>query len=147
MGVYNYNPNAIQTAAQVDIVTSNNTTWADSFQFDPPGMTGFPPPPYSPFGVSPTWSFFNQNFRMDVKTNINATGPIASWTSSNNQIVVDDVNNRILHMNIPESQYSLDGMVPGTYIYDFIMYDGSSPPIRIMLMKGKFTLQAGITGG
>ena len=25
-------------------------------------------------------------------------------------------------MNVPESQYSLLGMVPGTYLYDFIMY-------------------------
>lgn len=144
MSVYKYNPNAIQTAAEVDLVTSNNVTWNDSFQFDPPGMTGFPPPPYWPAGASgPTWTFQNQNFVMNVKTNINASGPIASWTSSNNQIVVDDVANRVLHMNIDDSQFSALGMVPGTFIYEFIMFDGSIPPIRVMLMKGKFALQPG----
>ena len=72
----------------MDVVTSNNTTWQDAFQFDPPNAV--------PGVTGPTWTFQNQNFRMDVKTNINATGPIASWTSSNNQIIVQDVNNRIL---------------------------------------------------
>ena len=137
--IYNQNPNAIQTASQVDVVTANNVTWEDAIQFDPPGAV--------PGVTGPTWTFQNQNFRMDVKTNINATGPIASWTSSNNQIIVQDINNRILSMNVPESQYSLLGMVPGTYLYDFIMYDGSVPPIRVMLMRGKFVLQEGITGG
>lgn len=137
MPIYNYNPNAIQTAASVDVVTANNVTWEDAFQFDPPvaGVTGV------------TWTFVGQSFRMDVKTNINATGPIASWTSVAGQIVVQDVINRILNMNVAESQYTADGMVPGTYIYDFIMVDGSTPPIRIMLMRGKFDLRAGITGG
>jgi hypothetical protein len=148
MSVYQYNPNAVQTASQVDLVTSNNVTWEDAFQFDPPAVAGQPPPPYWPYGVTgPTWTFQNQNFRMDVKTNINASGPIASWTSSAGQIVVDDVVNRILNMNVPESQYSLTGMVPGTYIYDFIMFDNSVPPIRVMLMQGQFKLRAGITGG
>lgn len=148
MGVYNYNPNAVQTASSVDIVTANNTTWNDAFQFDPPPQPGQPLPPYFPAGATgPTWTFQNQNFRMDVKTNINASGPIASWTSSNNQIIVDDVVNRILHMNVPETQFSTNGMVPGTYLYDFIMFDGSVPPIRTMLMRGKFVLQEGITGG
>ena len=148
MSVYKYDPNAVATAASGDLVTSTNTTWQDGFQFDPPAVPGQPPPPYWPFGVTgPTWTFQNQNFRMDVKTNINATGPIASWTSSNNQIIVDDITNRILHMNVPETQFSINGMVPGTYIYDFIMFDNSSPPIRVMLMQGKFRLREGITGG
>ena len=139
MPIYYQDPNSVQTASPVDLVTANNVTWEDAFQFDPPngipGVTG------------PTWTFQNQNFRMDVKTNINATGPIASWTSSAGQIIVQDVVNRILSMNVPESQFPLNGMVPGTYIYDFVMFDGSVPPIRVMLMKGKFKLQAGITGG
>ena len=148
MPIYHTDTSNVQTAADVDLVTSTNTTWQDSFQFDPPGVTGQPPPPYWPQGASgPTWGFSGQNFRMDVKTNINASGPIASWTSSASQIVVQDYANRILSMNVPESQYPLNGMVPGTYIYDFIMFDNSVPPIRVMLMKGKFKLQAGITGG
>jgi hypothetical protein len=148
MGVYKIDTDAVQTAAEVDIVTSTNTTWADALQFDPPPVPGGPPTPYWPEGASgPTWTFTNQNFRMDVKTDINASGPIASWTSSNNQIVIDDPINRVLHMNVPESQYPLNGMVPGTYIYDFVMFDGSIPPIRVMLMQGKFKLQPGVTGG
>jgi hypothetical protein len=148
MPVYYNDPNVVQTASSVDLVTSNNTTWEDAFQFDPPPVPGGPPSPYWPQGASgPTWTFQNQNFRMDVKTNINASGPIASWTSSAGQIVVTDPINRILNMNVPESQYPLTGMVPGTYIYDFIMFDGSIPPIRVMLMQGKFKLRAGVTGG
>ena len=148
MGIYGIDTSRVQTAADVDLTTSTNTTWADAFQFDPPPVPGGPPTPYWPQGASgPTWGFSGQNFRMDVKTNINASGPIASWTSSDNQIVVDDPVNRVLHMNVPESQYVFQGMVPGTYIYDFIMFDGSVPPIRVMLMQGKFKLQAGVTGG
>ena len=32
-------------------------------------------------------------------------------------------------------------------LFDFIMFDGSIPPIRVMLMQGTFKLQPGITGG
>jgi hypothetical protein len=138
-------PYGVATAARVDLVTSVNTTYEDAFQFDPPAVPGQPPPPYYPGGATgPTWTFLNQNFRMDLKTNINASGPSLTLTSSDGQIVVDDVINRILHFNVPESAISL---VPGTYIYDFIMYDGSIPPIRVMLMQGKFYLQPGVTGG
>jgi hypothetical protein len=151
MGIYGIDTDRVQTAASVDFVTSNNTTWTDSVQFDPPPVPGGPPTPYWPQGASgPTWGFVGQNFRMDVKTNINASGPIASWFSTGvtgGQIVVDDPVQRILHMNVPESQYVTDGMVPGSYIYDFIMFDGATPPVRVMLMRGKFKLQAGVTGG
>jgi hypothetical protein len=148
MGVYGIDTNRVQTAASVDVVTSTNTTWTDAFQFDPPGPTGGPYPPYWPQGASgPTWGFSGCSFRMDVKTNINASGPIASWSSPSGQIVIDDPVQRILHMNVPESQYITDVMVPGTYLYDLIMIDGSVPPIRVMLMQGRFKLQAGVTGG
>jgi hypothetical protein len=151
MGIYKIDTDNVQTAASVDLVTSTNTTWTDAFQFDPPGATGMPPPPYWPEGATgPTWGFSGQNFRMDVKTNINASGPIASWWSTGTtggQIVVIDPVNRILNMNVPESQYVTNGMVPGSYLYDFLMFDGSIPPVRTMLMRGKFLLKAGITGG
>ena len=148
MSIYYNDPNKVATAAQVDLVTSTNTTWEDAFVFDPPAVPGQPYPPYWPNGVSgPTWTFLNQNFRMDLKTNINASGPIASWTSSAGQIVVTDPINRILNMNVPENQYPLNGVIPGTYLYDFIMFDNSVPPIRVMLMQGKFKLQPGISGG
>lgn len=148
MPIWYNDPNKVATASDVDLFTSTNTTWQDAFEFDPPAVPGQPYPPYWPNGVSgPTWTFLGQNFRMDIKTNINASGPIASWTSSAGQIVVTDPINRILNMNVPESQYPLNGVVPGTYLYDFIMFDGSVPPIRVMLMQGKFKLQPGISGG
>lgn len=139
-------PYGVATAARVDIVTSTNATWEDAFQFDPPPVVGQPPPPYYPGGGSgPAWGFTGQNFRMDLKTNLNASGPSLTLTSAAGQIVVDDLVNRILHMNVPESL--LAGLVPGTYLYDFVMFSGDIPPIRVMLMQGKFYLQPGITGG
>ena len=60
-------------------------------------------------------------------------------------IVVDDPINRILHSDVPESVLAV--LVPGSYLFDFVMIDGSTPPIRTMLMQGKFVLQEGITGG
>ena len=146
MGVYRNNPYGISTAAIVDIVTSTNTTWQDAFQFDPPAMTGCPPPPYWPCGATgPTWTFNGVSFRMDLKTNINASGPILSLESPNGYFVVDDPINRILNSDVPESVLAV--LVPGSYLFDFIMIDGSTPPIRTMLMQGKFVLQEGITGG
>ena len=145
-----WGPVAAPTSARVDIVTPSNATWEDGFQFDPPAVTGAAPPPYYPPGslTGPTWGFSGQNFRMDIKTNINASGPSLTLTGPNGtigQFVVDDPVNRILHANVPESV--LAALVPGSYIYDFIMFDNSSPPIRVQLMHGYFTVSPGITGG
>ena len=150
MGVIRNNPYGISTAAIVDIITANNATWQDAFQFDPPvstGPFGGPTPPYYPNGATaPTWGFTGVSFRMDIKTNINASGPALTLQSSAGQFVIDDYTNRILHANVPESLFQAV-MTPGTYIYDFIMCDGSTPTVRTMLMQGKFILQEGITGG
>ena len=136
----------IPTAAIVNITTADNVTFEDAYQFDPPAVPGQPLPPYYPAGgTGPTWGFTGQNFRMDIKTNLNASGPSLTLTSAAGQIVVDDFTNRILHFNVPETIFS--GLIPGTFLYDFIMFDGSVPPIRVMLMQGKFYLQHGITGG
>ena len=141
------NPYGIPTAAIVDIITSNNTTWQDAFQFDPPTMTGCPPPPWYPCGgTGPTWGFTGMSFRMDIKTNLNASGPSLTLLSSAGQFVIDDYTNRILHSNVSESILQAV-LTPGTYIYDFIMCDGSTPTVRTMLMQGKFVLKEGITGG
>ena len=36
------------------------------------------------------------------------------------------------------------GLVPGCYDWDFVMYDGSNPPVRVMLMEGEFVLKEGV---
>lgn len=161
MPVWRNNPWALATAASVDIVTANNVTWTDSFQFDPPGVTGQPPPPYWPQGATgPTWTFAGQSFRLDIKAYVD--GPTALLSMDSGQVpnvqvfnVIDSVN-RILAMNVPEG--TIDGttmatgctgagLIPGEYFYDLIMYDTEVPSVRTMLMRGKFVLQAGITGG
>lgn len=142
------------TSAHVDIATANNETWVDAFQFDPPCG------PYGYFNAGggycyatgtsgntfPFWNFSGQNFRLDIKGNRGQTGPLLSVTSAAGEIIVDDYGNRILHFNVPETVLQA-ALVPGDYIYDFIMFDGSTPPIRIALMHGKFVLADGITGG
>lgn len=131
-------------SAKVDIVVSNNATFNDSFQFDPP----WPPGITGATGVTGTnWTFVGQNFRMDVKGNkFTQPNPLASFTSVAGQIVVDDPIQRVLHFNVPESVVQAS-LIPGSYQYDFIMYDGSNPPIRVQLMHGSFRVDEGITGG
>jgi len=96
-----------------------------------------------------------QNFRLDIKGNRGQTGPLLSITSPN-QIIVQDPINRVLNFNVPPAVLTgLTGMtgatgvglVPGEYEYDFLMYDGSSPPVEVMLMDGKFYLKHGVSGG
>lgn len=138
----------IDTAARVDIVVANNVTWQDPIQFDPPTDNDADDPQTNDLDADdtvPAWTFVGQNFRLDIKGN--REGPVLlSITSGAGQIVVDDAVNRILHFNVPEATLNA-ALLPGKYIYDFIMFDNSSPPIRIMLMQGKFTLTLGITGG
>ena len=69
-----------------------------------------------------------------------------SLTSAAGQIVVDDTVNRILHFNVPEATLTAV-LIPGEYTYDLVMYDNSSPPVRIQLMHGCFRVEEGITGG
>ena len=130
------------SSANVKIVTQNNVTFADAFQFDPPptGLTG------QTGATGAQWNFVGQNFRLDIKGNLEQTTPLLSLTSGAGEIVVDDATLRILHFNVPESVLAA-ALVPGTYIYDFIMYDNSVPAIRIPLMHGKFVVNDGITGG
>ena len=151
------------TSARVEIATSSNSTWADAFQFDPPwGTTGYCGGGYSYAaigGTGPTWGFSGQNFRLDVKGNRGQTGPLLSINSqpvNSTLIVVDDPVNRILHFNVPEAVLgggtgatgaTGQGLIPGEYVYDFVMYDNSNPPVRIVLMYGRFVVINGITGG
>lgn len=123
------------SSANVDIAVANNATMNDAFQFDAPvpGVTG------------PAWSLSGQSFRLDVKPN-HEQATLLSITSAAGQIITDDVALRILHFNVPETVIAA-ALVPGTYIYDLIMFDGSVPPVRVPLMHGRFVVTDGITGG
>ena len=121
------------TAARIDIVTPDNTTWTDAFQFGIQGDT--------------SWSFTAQNFRLDIKGNkYTQSVALLSLTSGAGQIVVQDAVQRILQMNVPEATLT-GSLVPGEYQYDLIMYDGSLPAVRIALMYGEFKLVHGVSGG
>lgn len=142
-----------QTSAHVDIVTSNNATFNDAFQFDPPPWwlttTGATAPPGATY---PTWGLSGQNFRMDVKGWRGQTGPYVSFNSTGStgvtgsQIQINDSVNRVIQFNVPEGVIQ-NALLPGKYLYDLIMYDQSSPPIRVQLMHGEFKVTDGITGG
>lgn len=121
------------TSARVDIVTGNNVTWADAFQFGVLGDT--------------SWNLTGQNFRLDIKGNkFTQSAALLSLTSGAGQIVVLDAVQRIIQFNVPEATLTAV-LVPGEYEYDLVMYDASNPVVRIALMYGKFKLYEGVTGG
>jgi hypothetical protein len=121
------------TAARVDIITPDNTTWTDAFQFGIQGDT--------------SWSFTGQSFRLDIKGNKYVqTVALLSLLSASGQMVVQDPVQRILQMNVPEATLT-GSLVPGEYQYDLIMFDTSVPPVRIALMYGNFKLVHGVSGG
>lgn len=124
------------SSAHIDLVAAQNATFADAIQFDPPvpGVTG------------PSWSLSGQSFRMDIAANYEANTALLSITSAAGQIVVDDVTERTIHFNVPEATLQA-ALIPGDYVYDLIMFDGSSPSIRVQLMHGTFTLADAVTGG
>ena len=145
------------TAAKVVIVTNTNVTWEVSWHFDPPGPTGCMPS-WCYGGTGTDWSLDGMNFRMDIKGNRGMTGALLSIvgpTGGSNAFQIQDANNRIVSSSVPDTVLSGaasmvgvtgQGLIPGNYVYDFIMYDGASPPNRIMLMYGPFILNLGITG-
>ncbi len=119
-----------QTAACVDIVAANTVTLQDAFQFGTLGDI--------------SWSFTGQNFHVEVKASRDDAAALASWTSGAGTIVVDDVVQRVLHFNVPES--AIQAALPcGEYVYDLVMYDGSAPPIRVLLMQGNLFVKQGVT--
>lgn len=118
------------TAALVDCTISNNATWSDAFMFGVVGDT--------------SWDFVGQNFKLEVKASHNDTTPLATFTSAGGTIVVDDLVQRVLHMNVPDTTIQTSLPV-GQYVYDLIMFDGSSPAIRVQLMTGHLFIQQGVT--
>ena len=120
------------TRALVDIEIENNSTWIDAFQFGVVGDT--------------SWSLTGQNFRLDVKGNRDQVSALLSITSGAGTIVVDDVIQRAIHFNVPETAIAA-ALPPGEYVYELMMYDNSSPAIRVPLMGGTLRVKQGITGG
>jgi hypothetical protein len=118
------------SSARVKIVTPDNATFQEAYQFDDDTDT--------------SWTFSNKTFRMDIKANREATTTLLSLTSGASQIIVDDVALRILHFNVPEATLTA-AMPAGEYVYDLIMIDADT--IRTPLMHGEFVLDHGVTGG
>lgn len=123
------------SSAHVKIVTADNATFNEAYQFDAP-VAGVPPP---------TWTLY-PNFRLDIKGYMDQSAPLLSITSASSQIIVDDPVQRVIHFNVPETVLTAV-LVPGKYIYDLIMFDNSVPAVRVPLMHGEFILTDGVTGG
>lgn len=119
-----------QTASVVNITTGDNQTLADAFQFGTVGDT--------------SWSFTGQSFKMDIKASRDDTTPLLELTSAGGTIGIDDVVQRVLHLNVPDTTIQAD-LPCGEYVYDLIMFDGSVPPLRVPLMQGKLFVKRGVT--
>ena len=119
----------IPSAAQVDIIYANNSTFQDAMQF---GL------------ATDTWTLTGQSFVMDIKASRDDATPLITLTSASGQIVIDDAINRVIHFNVPDTVMSAALQV-GKYVYDLIMEDTSTPPIRIPLMQGHFYVGQGVT--
>jgi hypothetical protein len=119
------------TAARVNIEIANNATMQDAFMFGTAGDT--------------SWSFSGQTFKMEIKANKYDVTPILTWTSGTGEIVVDDVVQRILHFNVPDTVI-LASLPVAEYQYDLIMLDASTPAIRVPLMSGEIKVRQGVTG-
>lgn len=116
------------TAARVNMTVYNNASWTDAFQFGVSGDT--------------SWSFTGCSFHMDVKGSKDDASALLSLTTANSRIVVDDVVQRILNLNVTESVLAA-ALVPGEYVYDLVMIDGSS--VRTVLQKGEVCVKQGVT--
>lgn len=119
-----------QTSAYVNIFADNNVTLQDAFQFGTVGDT--------------SWDFTGQSFKLEVKASRDDVAPLLTLQTSDSSIIVDDIAQRVLHLNLSEA--ALQAALPvGEYVYDLVMFDGSSPPIRVGLMQGRFVLKQGVT--
>lgn len=123
------------SSAHVKLSAAKNATFMEALQFDPPAA-----------GVLPsTWTLY-PNFRMDIKAYLEQTPALVSLTSASGQIVIDDAVQRLIHFNVPE-MILFPTLSVGEYVYDLIMFDNSSPALRVPLMHGPFVLTDGVSGG
>lgn len=122
------------TSAHVDLAIDNNVTWSDAFQFGTPGDT--------------SWSFTNMTFTLEVKRSRYDASPLLSISSSvvstTGYIAIDDPIQRALHVTVPYTTIRAD-LTNGEYVYDLVMADNSSPPVRTALMHGKLCVGQGVT--
>lgn len=121
------------TSAPTNLVIDNNSTWMDAFQFGKPD--------------DPTWTLDNQGFELDVQLSPYDEVPLLSLSTGNGRIVVDDTIQRVIHFNVDPDAIKAS-LSPGTYVYDLVMVDESSPlppAIRVLLMHGRLTVTQGVT--
>lgn len=118
------------TAARVNLSVANNGTWQDAFQIGVVGDT--------------TWDLNGQSFIMEVKASVDDVAPLLTISTALGSIVVDDVVKRIIHLNVPEADI-VAALPVGEYVYDLVMFDGSTPPIRVPLMFGRVEVGQGVT--
>lgn len=119
-----------RTSAHVNIFASNNATLQDAFQFGTVGDT--------------SWDLVGQHFIMEIKASRDDDDPLFTLTSDASEIIIDDTAQRVIHLNVTDD--ALKAALPvNDYVYDLIMYDESTPPIRVQLMHGKFVLGQGVT--
>lgn len=115
------------TAAIVNMKISDNATWQDAFRFGALGDT--------------SWSFTGQSLKCEVKASRSDVTPLLTAQTSDGSIVVDDAVARVMHFNVPDT-----ALLPvAEYVYDLIMFDTSTPPVRTLLMEGKLTIKKGVT--
>ena len=118
------------TSARVDLRIDDNATWMDAFQFGEPDDT--------------TWTLTGQNFELDVQLNPFDTTPLLHLDTDGGRIIVDDIVQRVIHFNVAPVDIQA-ALRPGTYIYDLVMFDGSTPSVRIALMHGNLIVVRGVT--
>lgn len=118
------------TAARVNLSVANNGTWKDAFQLGVVGDT--------------TWSLTGQSFIMEVKASADDVTPLLTISTALGSIVVDDVTQRVIHFNVPESAI-VAALPVGEYVYDLVMFDGATPPVRVPIMFGCVAVGQGVT--
>jgi hypothetical protein len=118
------------TSARVDLRIDDNSTWMDAFQFGEPADT--------------TWTLTGQSFELDVQLTSFDTTPLLHLDTAGGRIVIDDLRQRVIHFNVDPADIQAN-LNPGTYIYDLVMFDGSTPPVRVALMHGTLSVVRGIT--
>jgi len=121
--------NQSATSAEVNIVIGNGATWQEACQFGQPGDI--------------TWQL-TYNWEMEIKLDRYQPTPLLNPSSANGQIIVDDINQRVIHLNVGPAIIQAT-LQPGIYVYDLIMFDGSTPAIRTVLMHGTIRVVQGVS--